>query len=92
MLRGSGISWDIRKDQPYEVYDELDFDVPVGTSGDSFDRYIIRMEEMRQSVRIIMQCVEAMPAGPVSVENSKFTSPSRSDAKKSMESLIHHFK
>jgi NADH dehydrogenase (ubiquinone) Fe-S protein 2 len=92
MLRGSGVSWDLRKDQPYEVYDRVDFDVPIGTNGDSFDRYILRMEEMRQSIRIIVQCVNALPSGPVSVENTKYTSPSRTDMKKSMESLIHHFK
>ena len=92
MLRGSGISWDLRKNQPYEVYDEMDFEVPVGVNGDCFDRYCIRMNEMRQSLRIIMQCVNNLPEGPVKVDDAKIVPPSRIDMKESMESLIHHFK
>jgi len=92
MLRGSGVSWDIRKSQPYEVYDKLDFDVPVGINGDSYDRYMIRIEEMRQSLRIIIQCLNDMPEGPVKVDDAKIVAPARSDMKTSMESLIHHFK
>ncbi len=94
MLRGSGIEWDLRKKQPYDVYDRLDFDIPIGTNGDSYDRYLVRMEEMRQSNRIIKQCVSWLQnnPGPVSVENSKVTPPNRNDMKKGMESLIHHFK
>ncbi len=94
MLRGSGVAWDLRKKQPYEVYDKLDFDVPVGTQGDSYDRYLVRIEEMRQSNRIIRQCVEWLRAnpGPVMSDDHKVTPPSRVDMKESMESLIHHFK
>jgi NADH dehydrogenase (ubiquinone) Fe-S protein 2 len=92
MLRGSGVSWDIRKTQPYEVYDKLDFDIPVGINGDSYDRYMIRVEEMRQSLRIIIQCLNDMPEGPIKVDDAKIVPPVRSDMKTSMESLIHHFK
>lgn len=92
MLRGSGVSWDLRKNQPYEVYDKLDFDIPVGINGDSYDRYMIRIEEMRQSLRIMIQCLNNMPAGPIKVDDAKVVAPSRSDMKTSMESLIHHFK
>ncbi len=92
MLRGSGIAWDIRKSQPYEVYDKLEFDIPVGKNGDSYDRYMIRIEEMRQSLSLIRQCLEQMPEGPVKVQNFKISPPSRSDMKSSMEALIHHFK
>ena len=92
MLRGSGVSWDLRKNQPYEVYDKLDFDIPVGLNGDSYDRYMIRIEEMRQSLRIISQCLDAMPNGPVRIDDHKITPPSRGDMKHSMEALIHHFK
>jgi NADH dehydrogenase (ubiquinone) Fe-S protein 2 len=92
MLRGSGISWDVRKAQPYDVYQRMDFDVPVGTCGDCYDRYLIRIEEMRQSLKIISQCLNEMPMGPVKVSDSKITTPSRSQVKNSMESLIHHFK
>ena len=92
MLRGSGVSWDLRKNQPYEVYDKLDFDIPVGLNGDSYDRYMIRIEEMRQSLRIMIQCLNNMPEGPVKVDDAKVVAPSRSDMKTSMESLIHHFK
>ena len=92
MLRGSGIAWDLRKAQPYEVYDKLDFDVPVGKNGDCFDRYLCRVEEMRQSLRIIRQCIEKMPGGPVSSVDRKVVPPKRGEMKTSMEALIHHFK
>ncbi len=92
MLRGSGVAWDLRKSQPYEVYDRMDFDVPVGLTGDCWARYLIRMEEMRQSLRIIRQCLKEMPDGPVRIQDSKISPPSRSEMKRSMESLIHHFK
>ena len=94
MLRGSGIEWDLRKKQPYEVYDKLDFDIPVGVNGDSYDRYLVRMEEMRQSNRIIQQCVKWLRAnpGPVMSDNHKVTPPKRVDMKTNMEELIHYFK
>ncbi len=94
MLRGSGIEWDLRKKQPYEVYDRLDFDIPVGTNGDCYDRYLVRVEEMRQSVRLITQCVDWLRAnpGPVMVVDHKVAPPSREEMKDDMESLIHHFK
>src|SRR5690606_32063548 len=85
-------AWDLRRAQPYEVYDELDFKIPVGKNGDCFDRYMVRMEEMRQSVHIMKQCLEAMPEGPVLLPNQKVTPPRRSEMKRSMEALIHHFK
>ena len=92
MLRGSGVSWDLRKTQPYDVYSSIDFDVPVGTNGDCFDRYLIRIEEMRQSLRIISQCINTIPEGPVKSSDAKIVTPSISQVKNSMESLIHHFK
>ncbi|EYS92979.1 NADH dehydrogenase [Cupriavidus sp. SK-4] len=94
MLRGSGIEWDLRKKQPYEVYDKLDFDIPVGVGGDCYARYLVRVEEMRQSNRIIKQCVEWLRRnpGPVITENHKVAPPSRVDMKSNMEELIHHFK
>jgi NADH dehydrogenase (ubiquinone) Fe-S protein 2 len=92
MLRGSGISWDLRKNQPYEIYETLDFDIPVGTNGDCYDRYCIRVNEMRESIRIIIQCLNNLPEGPVKVDDAKIVPPSRIDMKESMESLIHHFK
>lgn len=94
MLRGSGIAWDLRKKQPYEVYDRLDFDIPVGVKGDCYDRYLVRIEEFRQSNRIIRQCVEWLRnnPGPVMLDNHKVTPPTRVDMKENMESLIHHFK
>ena len=92
MLRGSGISWDLRKTQPYEVYDKLDFDIPIGTNGDCYDRYLIRIEEMRQSVRIILQVLNEIPEGPIKLDDKKITNPNRIQIKNSMESLIHHFK
>jgi NADH-quinone oxidoreductase subunit D len=92
MLRASGVPWDLRKAQPYDVYAEMDFDVPVGKHGDCYDRYLVRMEEMRQSLAIMRQCLERMPDGPVKVENPKITPPPRAEMKRSMEALIHHFK
>jgi|TARA_B110001450_G_scaffold142557_1_gene133493 NADH dehydrogenase (ubiquinone) Fe-S protein 2 len=92
MLRGSGVSWDLRKNQPYEIYEQLDFSIPVGVNGDCFDRYLIRMSEMRESLKIIMQCLNNLPEGPVKVDDAKIVPPSRTDMKESMESLIHHFK
>ena len=92
MLRGSGVLWDLRKNQPYDVYDRMVFDVPVGARGDCYDRYLIRINEMRQSVRIILQCLNEMPTGPIKAWDNKITPPSRSQMKQSMESLIHHFK
>ena len=94
MLRGSGVEWDLRKKQPYEVYDRMDFDIPVGKNGDCYDRYLVRIEEFRQSNRIIQQCVEWLRAnpGPVMADDHKVVPPSRVEMKNDMESLIHHFK
>jgi NADH-quinone oxidoreductase subunit D len=96
MVRGSGAAWDLRKAQPYECYAELDFDIPVGKNGDNYDRYLIRMEEMRQSVRIMRQCIDRLNTpegrGPVSADDGKVVPPRRSEMKRSMEALIHHFK
>ena len=92
MLRGSGINWDLRKSQPYEIYDKLNFNVPTGTSGDCYDRYLIRIFEMKESLKIIEQCLNNMPTGLIKSGDKKFTPPSRKDLKQSMESLIHHFK
>jgi NADH-quinone oxidoreductase subunit D len=94
MLRGSGVEWDLRKKQPYEVYDRLDFDVPVGVNGDCYDRYLVRVEEMRQSNRIIRQCVEWLRRnpGPVMIGDHKVAPPRREEMKSDMEALIHHFK
>nr|CAI5837733.1 unnamed protein product [Callosobruchus analis] len=92
MLRGTGVKWDLRKTQPYEVYDELDFDVPVGKNGDVYDRYLIRCEEMRQSCRLVVQCLNKIPAGEVKTDDHKVTPPTRGEMKTSMESVIHHFK
>ena len=91
LLRGSGIPWDLRKTQPYEVYDRINFDIPVGSNGDCYDRYLIRVNEMRQSARIINQCLNDMPEGPIKVDNNKISVPSKLYMKQSMESLIHHF-
>ncbi len=91
-LRASGVAWDLRRSQPYEKYAELDFEVPVGRNGDCYDRYLVRMAEMRQSVSLIKQCLAKMPAGPVKIDDRKFTSPKRGEMKRSMEALIHHFK
>ncbi len=94
MLRGSGVEWDLRKKQPYEVYDQLDFDIPVGVHGDCYDRYLVRVEEMRQSNRIVRQCVDWLRtnSGPVMVDDRKVVAPQRVEMKDDMESLIHHFK
>ena len=94
MLRGSGVEWDLRKKQPYEVYDRLDFDIPVGKTGDSYDRYLVRVEEMRQANRIIKQCIAWLRdnPGPVMTDNFKFAPPRREAMKQNMEELIHHFK
>jgi NADH dehydrogenase (ubiquinone) Fe-S protein 2 len=92
MLRGSGIPWDLRKSQPYEIYSELNFSIPVGNSGDCYDRYLIRIEEMRQSLNILNQAIKLIEVGPVKNPTSKFTAPSRSEMKISMEAVIHHFK
>ena len=94
MLRGSGVEWDLRKKQPYEVYDRLDFDIPVGVNGDCYDRYLVRVEEMRQANNIVRQCVQWLRAnpGPVITDNHKVAPPSRVDMKSNMEELIHHFK
>lgn len=92
MLRGSGITWDLRKNQPYEIYSEIDFSIPVGNNGDCYDRYLIRVEEMRQSLKIIKACLNLINTGPIKSYNYKFNSPSRNEIKNSMESLIHHFK
>lgn len=92
MLRGSGLHWDLRKVQPYDAYNAVDFQVPVGSCGDCYDRYLIRLEEMRQSIRIIMQCLNDMPNGMIKSNDRKLNPPSRSQMKQSMESLIHHFK
>ncbi|GAO36149.1 NADH dehydrogenase subunit D [Sulfuricella sp. T08] len=94
MLRGSGLAWDLRKKQPYEVYDRVDFDIPVGVNGDCYDRYLVRMEEMRQSNRIIKQCVDWLRVnpGPVITDNHKVAPPAREGMKQNMEELIHHFK
>lgn len=92
MLRGSGIKWDLRKQQPYDAYDQVDFDVPVGVNGDCYDRYLIRMEEMRQSLSIVEQCINKMPQGEVRTDDNKVVPPRRAEMKNSMEALIHHFK
>ena len=92
MLRGSDVAWDLRKAQPYEVYSSLEFDIPVGKNGDCYDRYLCRVEEMRQSVHIIRQCLERLPDGPVTAADNKVTPPKREEMKSSMEALIHHFK
>jgi len=92
MLRGSGIAWDLRKNQPYEDYQTYQFDVPVGNNGDCFDRYLIRVEEMRQSLKIIHQCIQSIENGCVKVDDYKISPPSRTEMKNSMEAVIHHFK
>jgi NADH-quinone oxidoreductase subunit D len=92
MLRASGVAWDLRRAQPYDVYDQIEFDVPVGKNGDCFDRYLVRIEEMRQSLRIIRQALAQMPAGPVKTDDRKVSPPPRAVMKQSMEALIHHFK
>ena len=92
MIRAAGLPWDLRKSQPYEVYDRLDFDIPVGTNSDCYDRFMVRVEEVRQSARIIRQCLDQMPEGPISSMDRKVVPPKRAEMKQSMEALIHHFK
>ena len=94
MLRGSGVAWDLRKKQPYEVYHLLDFDIPIGKEGDCYDRYLVRIEEMRQSTKIIQQCIDWLRINPgiVKVDNHKITPPEQSQMKEGMEEMIHHFK
>ncbi len=92
MLRSAGGGWDLRRAQPYECYNELKFEIPIGKNGDNYDRYLMRMEEMRQSVGIIEQCIEKMPGGPVSSTDGKIVAPKKAEIKQSMEALIHHFK
>jgi len=92
MLRASGLAWDLRKAQPYECYDKMDFDIPVGKNGDCYDRFVLRLEEIRQSLRIMRQCVNEIPGGPVTSVDKKITPPRRGDMKHSMEALIHQFK
>ncbi len=92
MVRGSGLAWDLRRSQPYEIYNELDFKIPVGKNGDNYDRYVCRMEEMKESIKIMRQCIEKMPDGEVLLAGSKVAPPRRADMKNSMEALIHHFK
>jgi NADH-quinone oxidoreductase subunit D len=92
VLRGSGVPWDLRKAQPYDAYDEVEFDIPVGRNGDCYDRYLVRIEEMRQSVKIIDQCLAKMAPGPVTTRDRKVAPPPRAEMKESMEALIHHFK
>jgi NADH dehydrogenase (ubiquinone) Fe-S protein 2 len=92
MLRGSGIEWDLRKKYPYEIYSQLNFSIPIGSTGDCYDRYLIRIEEMRQSLSILIQCIKLVPSGLIKIDNQKLLAPSRLFIKKSMEGLIHHFK
>ncbi|HSC19422.1 MAG TPA: NADH-quinone oxidoreductase subunit D [Rhizomicrobium sp.] len=92
MLRSTGVAWDLRRAQPYECYNDLEFQIPVGKNGDNYDRYLIRVEEMRQATKIMRQCIERMPDGPVMSDDKKVTPPKRADMKRSMEGLIHHFK
>ncbi|AFE49170.1 NADH dehydrogenase subunit D [Rickettsia prowazekii str. GvV257] len=92
MLRGSGIAWDLRKSNPYDVYDEMDFEVPIGKNGDCYDRYLVRILEMYESIKIIKQCIVKMPKGQVKTDDPKLTPPTRGKMKESMEAMIHHFK
>lgn len=92
MIRASGIPWDLRRSQPYEIYEELDFKIPIGKNGDCYDRYLVRMQEIKESLKIIKQCLEKMPKGDVNSGDKKMTPPTRKDMKNSMEALIHHFK
>jgi len=92
MLRGSGIAWDLRKSQPYDVYSELTFDVPIGNGGDCYDRYLVRVEEMYQSIRLIKQAIAQMPNGPIKTQDPKMNPPKRAEMKHSMEAMINHFK
>jgi len=92
MLRSTGLAWDLRRAQPYECYSDLEFQIPVGKAGDNYDRYLLRMEEMRQANKIMQQCIEKMPKGPINVADGKVVPPKRAEMKQSMEALIHHFK
>ncbi len=92
MLRASGLAWDLRKSQPYEIYDQLDFQIPVGQNGDCYDRYLVRMAEIRESIKLVNQCIDKLPRGPIKTDNRKISPPPREEMKKSMEALIHHFK
>ncbi|WP_168463810.1 NADH-quinone oxidoreductase subunit D [Wolbachia endosymbiont of Ctenocephalides felis wCfeT] len=92
MLRAAGLAWDLRKSQPYEIYDQLDFKIPVGQNGDCYDRYLVRMAEIRQSISLVKQCIKNLPEGPIKTEDRKISPPPRAEMKQSMEALIHHFK
>jgi NADH-quinone oxidoreductase subunit D len=92
MLRASGLPWDLRKAQPYEIYGQMDFDIPIGKNGDCYDRYLVRVAEMRTSIHIILQCLHKIPQGPVMTDNVKVAPPTRADMKESMEAMINHFK
>lgn len=92
MLRGSGIKWDLRKSQPYEIYDKFSFDVPVGNNGDCYDRYLVRILEMKQSLNILLQCINGIPQGLVKTTDTKICPPTKTELKQSMEAIIHHFK
>ena len=92
MLRGSGVAWDLRKSQPYDCYDQIEFKIPIGKNGDCYDRYLCRIEEMRESVKIINQCLSNLPKGPIKINDGKITPPPKKELKQSMEALIHHFK
>jgi NADH-quinone oxidoreductase subunit D len=92
MLRASNVAWDLRKAQPYDVYDEVEFDIPVGLTGDCYARYLVRVEEMRQSNKIVRQCIQQMPEGPIKINDRKISPPPRAEMKRSMEAIIHHFK
>jgi NADH-quinone oxidoreductase subunit D len=92
MLRGSGINWDLRKSQPYEIYDKLDFNIPVGDNGDCYDRYLIRIIEMKQSLNILSQCIAKIPHGLIKTTDTKLCPPTKTELKQSMEAIIHHFK
>ncbi|WP_333023173.1 NADH-quinone oxidoreductase subunit D [Wolbachia endosymbiont of Pentidionis agamae] len=92
MIRASGLAWDLRKSQPYEIYDQLDFDIPIGQNGDCYDRYLVRMAEIRQSISLVKQCIDRLPKGPVKTEDRKISPPPRAEMKESMEAMIHHFK
>ena len=92
MIRGSGVPWDLRKSQPYDCYEQLEFKIPVGKNGDCYDRYLCRIEEMKESISIIKQCLAKMTKGPIKSTDGKISPPSKKDIKQSMEALIHHFK
>lgn len=92
MLRGSGVAWDLRKSQPYEIYNKLDFNVPVGSNGDCYDRYLVRIIEMKESLSILSQCLDKIPHGLIKTTDAKLCPPSKMELKQSMEALIHHFK